>query len=296
MSNLARHGVSEAVLSLGYLPDRFVEAYPEFIISGLPVSYAVEPEPLDTAGAIGFAAKHARVEETFVVINGDVLTDLDLSRLVAFHHHHGAQGTISLHPVEDPSRFGVVPTDDDGRVLAFVEKPNRDDAPTNEINAGTYVLEPSMLELIEPETRVSVERMIFPSMAEKGTLFALADSSYWLDTGTPEAYLQAHIDIVSGRRDVPLATPLHEGSWIHPTAVVDPSARLYGATVDRNCVVGADVELRDAVLLPRSSVGRGARVVRSILGSDASVGEDATLGPICVLGAHQTVAPGAQYE
>ena len=103
--------------------------------------YAVEPEPLDTAGAVRFAATFAGIDETFVVVNGDVLTDLDLTTLVAFHRERGAEGTIALHPVADPSAFGVVPTDEEGRVTAFVEKPPRDEAPTNEINAGTYVLE-----------------------------------------------------------------------------------------------------------------------------------------------------------
>ena len=107
---LGRHGVTDAVLSLGYLPDRFIEAYPSNVIAGVSVTYAVEPEPLDTAGAIRFAATFASVDETFLVVNGDVLTDLDITKLLEFHRDHGAEATIALHPVEDPSRFGVVPT------------------------------------------------------------------------------------------------------------------------------------------------------------------------------------------
>ena len=145
LGHLASHGIEEAVLSLGYLPDAFLEAYPDGRVAGMGLTYAVEPEPLDTAGAVRFAATFAGIDETFVVVNGDVLTDLDLTTLVAFHRERGAEGTIALHPVADPSAFGVVPTDDHGRVLAFVEKPPRDEAPTNEINAGTYVLEPSVL-------------------------------------------------------------------------------------------------------------------------------------------------------
>ena len=148
LGHLARHGVDEAVLSLGYLPDAFLEAYPDGRAAGVSLAYAVEPEPLDTAGAIRFAATSAGVDDTFVVVNGDVLTDLDLTGLVAFHRRAGAQGTIALHPVADPSAFGVVPTDADGRVTAFVEKPPRGEAPTNQINAGTYVLEPSVLKRI----------------------------------------------------------------------------------------------------------------------------------------------------
>ena len=163
-------------------------------------------EPLDTAGAVRFAAASAGIDDTFVVVNGDVLTDLDLTRLVAFHRRAGAQGTIALHPVADPSAFGVVPTEADGRVTAFVEKPPRDEAPTNQINAGTYVLEPSVLKRIASSGRVSIERETFPAMVRDGVLFALSDGAYWLDTGTPSAYLDANFDYVDGRRG-PVVTP-----------------------------------------------------------------------------------------
>ena len=129
LGHLASHGIDEAVLSLGYLPDAFIDAYPDGSAAGVRLSYAVEPEPLDTAGAVRFAADHAGIDETFVVVNGDVLTDLDVTALVAFHRERRAEGTIALHPVADPSAFGVVPTDDEGRVTAFVEKPPRDEAP-----------------------------------------------------------------------------------------------------------------------------------------------------------------------
>jgi mannose-1-phosphate guanylyltransferase len=169
MQNLARHGVTKAVLSLGYLPDRFQAAYPNGVVAGIPVTYAVEPEPLDTAGAIRFAALAAGIDDTFVVVNGDVLTDLDLTRLVSFHTSKGAKATLALHPVDDPSRFGVVPTDEEGRVVAFIEKPPRDEAPTNEINAGTYVLEPSVIDTIEADVPVSVERVTFPPWPPTGS-------------------------------------------------------------------------------------------------------------------------------
>ena len=200
LAHLGSHGVDEAILSLGYLPDAFKEAYPDGQAAGIRLTYAVEPEPLDTAGALRFAATYGGIDDTFVVVNGDVLTDLDLGSLIAFHRQSGAEGTIALHPVPDPSAFGVVPTDDDGRVTAFVEKPPRDEAPTNEINAGTYVLEASVLDRISPSGRVSIERETFPAMVRSGVLFARADDGYWLDTGTPAAYLQANRDLVSGLR------------------------------------------------------------------------------------------------
>ena len=136
------------MLSLGYRPDAFMDAYPDGQCAGVALHYAVEPEPLDTAGAVGFAAASAGIDDTFIVVNGDVLTDLDVSELWDFHRDRGAEGTIALTPVDDPSRYGVVPIDDKGRVTAFVEKPAPGTAPTNWINAGTYVLEPSVLERI----------------------------------------------------------------------------------------------------------------------------------------------------
>src|SRR5439155_5756361 len=181
------------VLSLGYRPDAFMEAYPDATCAGVRLHYAVEPSPLDTAGAIAFAAREAGVDERFLVVNGDVLTELDVTALVAFHDAAGAEGTIALTRVDDPSQFGVVPTDSSGRVLAFVEKPPRDEAPSDLINAGYYVLEASVLERIPSGRRVNIERETFPAMVVDGVLFARADDAYWLDVGTPERLLQASL-------------------------------------------------------------------------------------------------------
>lgn len=294
-ASLAAHGVSEAVLSLGYLPDRFTEAYPDNVIAGLPVRYAVEPTPLDTAGAIRFAAESAGVDGTFLVVNGDVVSDLDVSRLIAFHRERSASATIALHPVKDPSHFGVVPTGDDGRVLAFVEKPPADEAPTNMINAGYYVFEPRALERVAPDRPVSVERETFPALAAEGTLYALGDDAYWLDTGTPHAYLTANIDVLTGRRAAPVAGVV-EGSWRHPSATIDASARVRRAVVDRACVVGADVVIEDSVLLPGAVVQSGCIVRWSIIGPEAVVGTGSTLGPTCVVGAKEHVAAESELS
>jgi mannose-1-phosphate guanylyltransferase len=296
-ASLASHGVTDAVLSLGYLPDRFTEAYPDNLIAGVRVDYAVEPEPLDTAGAIRFAVRAAGVDDTFLVVNGDVVSDLDVTRLVAFHRERGAEVTIALHPVKDPSHFGVVPTDENGRVLAFVEKPPVDEAPTNLINAGYYVFEPRALERIAEGTPVSVERTTFPALAAAGSLYALADESYWLDTGTPQAYLQANIDVLRGRlRGVGEFPGVTGGSWRHPSAAVDASATLIHAVVDRGCVVGAGVIIEDAVLLPGAVVQSGCTVRSSIVGPEAVIGSDSTLGPTCVVGAKEHVASSSQLS
>lgn len=289
LKSLAVHGVTSAVLSLGYLPDRFISAYPDNVIAGVRVTYAIEPEPLDTAGAIRFAAQHAGINETFLVVNGDVLTDLDVTALLGFHRDHGAEATIALHRVEDPSLFGVVSTAPDGRVIAFVEKPPPGEAPTNLINAGTYVFEPSVIGRIAPGGRVSVERETFPALAEAGKLFAMTDDAYWLDTGTPEAYLRANFDILNDRDGRARPAGAAAGSWCHPTATIDASATLVNAVVDAGCCVGANVVLENVVLMPGAVIEEGSRISWSIIGPEAVIGSFSTLGAICVVGAKQHV-------
>jgi len=295
LSQLARHGVDEAVLSLGYRPDAFLAAYPAGVIGDVRLAYAVEPEPLDTGGAIRFAADHDGIDETFVVVNGDVLTDVDVSALVDFHAAHGATATIHLTAVDDPSRFGVVPTDAEGRVLAFVEKPSRETAPTNLINAGTYVLEPEVLERIPAGRRVSVERETFPALAAQGRLFALASDAYWLDTGTPAAYRRANADLLDGTRPGVPAPGAHEiapGVWamgdpvdgdvrphslIGVGAVVADGATVADAVLGARSVVQADASVQGSVLLPEARVEPGARVEASILGRGSVVAEGCVL-------------------
>ena len=293
---LAQHGITEVILSLGYLPDHFIEAYPDGSIAGVRISYAVEPEPLDTAGAIKFAADFAGVDETFLVVNGDVLTDLDVTALVAFHHEHGAEATIALHPVEDPSRFGVVVTVARGRVSEFIEKPPRGEAPTNLINAGTYVFEPSVLQRIDSGRKVSVERETFPALAADGTLFAMADDAYWLDTGTPSTFLQANIDVLNGRDSDRIVKDLVGTTWCHETSRVAASARMVNTVVDRDCVVGENVLLEGVVLMPGAVISDDVQIRASIIGPRAVIGLASILGPTCVVGAEVTVADGSELS
>jgi mannose-1-phosphate guanylyltransferase len=283
LGQLARHGVEQAVLSLGYRPDAFINAYPGGTIAGVHLSYAVEPSPLDTAGAIRFAAEQGAVDDTFLVVNGDVLTDADISAVIDFHRQRGAEATIGLTPVDDPSAFGVVPTDEQGKVTAFIEKPPRDEAPTNLINAGIYVLEPSVLGRIRRDVRVSIERETFPTLVADGTLFALGSDAYWLDTGTPDAYLRAHRDLLLGRRSGPP----------HPDAELDPSI---GPGVWRIGAVDVGSESVVRSLFGRgASVAQGASVEDSVIGQDAVVEEGASvIGSVLLLGAR--VASKARVE
>jgi mannose-1-phosphate guanylyltransferase len=314
LGHLAHHGVDEVVLSLGYLPNAFIEAYPEGRAAGVRLTYAVEPEPLDTAGAVRFAATTAGIDETFVVVNGDVLTDMDLTALIAFHRARGAEGTIALHPVSDPSAFGVVPTDAEGRVIAFVEKPPRDEAPTNEINAGTYVLEASVLNRIVPGGRVSIERETFPVMAREGVLYACSDDAYWLDTGTPAAYLQANFDIVDGRRGSPVAPNLLdrsdgvlveemselggilERSVVFGGCTVEPEARVEHCILGRGSVIAAGAVVTNSVLMDGCHVAPGASVTGSVMGARSSVGAESDVRSISVLGAGAIVPPAVVID
>jgi len=293
---LARHGVTDAILALGYLPDSFIEAYPSNVIKGINVTYAVELEPLDTSGAIRFAAQNADIDETFLVVNGDVLTDLNITKLLAFHRESGAEATIALHAVDDPSRYGVVPTTPEGRVLAFVEKPPIEEAPTNLINAGTYVFEPSVLSRIDSGRKVSVERETFPALAAAGTLYAMADHAYWLDTGTPATFLQANIDVLNGRDSERIVKDLVGTTWRHETSRVAASARLVNTVVDRDCVVGENVVLEGVILMPGAVVHDNVQIRSSIIGPRAVIGSTSVLGPTCVVGAEVTVAAGSQLS
>jgi mannose-1-phosphate guanylyltransferase len=288
-ASLAKHNVDEVVLSLGYLPDQFIEAYPLGSIQGVKLTYAVEPEPLDTAGAIRYAALAGGIDDTFLVVNGDVLTDLDLSELVTFHERRHALGTIALHEVDDPSRYGVVTADDEGRVAAFVEKPPRESAPSNLINAGTYVFEPEVIDFIAPDRKVSVEREIFPFLSDRGSLFAMPDNAYWIDTGTPESFLQANVDVLHGFDVGRHLEHLAGTTWRHPSATVAPGVRSRNAVIDRDCVIGTGVVLENVVLMPGAIVRDGAHVRNSLIGPRAVIGSSSVLGPTCVVGADYVV-------
>jgi len=275
---LARHGVDEVVLSLGYLPDAFEAHFPEGRFGDLLIRYAVEDHPLGTAGAIRFAAQG--LDERLVVCNGDVLTTLDLRALVAFHDARGAEATICLTQVGDPSAFGVVPTRDDGEVVAFVEKPPKGKAPTNWINAGTYVLEPSVLERIPERLTVSIERETFPRMLEEPSrMYAMATDAYWIDIGTPEKYLQAHADVLAGVLGgvpAPGAREAAPGVWLQGEPQIHPDARIEApALIGDRTVVADGARIAGSVVGAGVTVGTGARLLRAVVHDDATIHDDA---------------------
>lgn len=285
---LAGHGVSEVVLACGFLPDVLMEALDDHEHAGVTITYAVEPEPLGTAGAIRFAAEALgdRLEDRFLALNGDVLADLDLSALVRAHAECDAQATIALHPVEDSSAYGLVRCDEDRMVLAFLEKTGEEVA--GEINAGAYVLERSVLDLIPAGRAVSIEREIFPQLVGEG-LSALLLDGYWMDIGTPERYLQASWDILERRVDTRVE-PTAPGSLVAADAEVAADARLGSRVVlSAGCRIGAGAELNESVLLNGCTVGEGARVEGSILAPGAEVAPGAQLQG-AVIGRNERVA------
>ena len=293
VSTLVAGGVEQVILSLGYQPDAFRREFPDQRCAGVELVYAVEPEPLDTAGAIAFAARAAGVTERVLAVNGDVLTDLDLRELWGRHEQLGGAATIALTPVEDPSRYGVVALDDRGRVEAFVEKPAPGTAPSNWINAGTYVLEPSVIDSVRPDAKVSIERETFPSLVEQGALFALQSDAYWIDAGTPEAYLQAHLDLLDGRRHATEA-------GVDPGALVDPGATVRRSWVGRGATVAAGAEVVDSVVMDGAVIGAGCRLERCVVGARAQIGDGCELRDLSVVGfGHElvggTVARGDRF-
>ena len=297
LAHLAEHGITEAVLSLGYKPDVFRTAFPEGQVSGVRLHYAVEPSPLDTAGAIRFAAHAAGFldgnnDEPIVAVNGDVLTTLDLSAQVAFHRSVGARATIALTQVEDPSAFGVVPCHPDGRVIEFVEKPARHEAPTDWINGGTYVLERSVIAGIESDARVSIERVVFPQLVAEGSLYAVRSSEPWIDAGIPSTYLQANLDALDALDAV--SNGAAAVGLIDPGASVDPTAVVERSVIGPGCVIGRAV-IRRSVLLGDVTVADGCVIEDSMLGEGATVESESTISALSVVGDGAVVEAGSVF-
>jgi mannose-1-phosphate guanylyltransferase len=273
---LAAHGVTEAVLACGFLPDVLREALGDGEHAGVRLTYVAEPERRGTAGAIRFAAEALgdNLDERFLALNGDVLADLDLSALVRTHREREAAATIALHPVEDSAAYGLVSVEGSGAVTEFVEKTG--EPVPGEVNAGAYVLERSVLELIPPARDVSIEREVFPRLVGAG-LGALRLDGYWMDIGTPERYLQASWDILEGRvatRVRPTAPGLLVGAGadIDSAATVGPRA-----VVAPGCRLAAGAQVRESVLLDGCSIGAGATVNGSVLAAGVTVEAGARL-------------------
>jgi mannose-1-phosphate guanylyltransferase len=291
LEHLAQFGVTDAVLSLGYKPDAFLKEFPTGMVGGVKVHYAVEPSPLDTGGAIRFAAEEAGFldgsPQPIIAVNGDTLTG-DLGALLAFHLLSGAEATIALTQVEDPSAFGVVPIDADGRVLAFVEKPPRGEAPTDWINAGTYVLEPRFFARIPNGERISIERGVFPALVAEGTLFAAQDTAWWIDAGIPTTYVEANLHQASEESA--------DGVVLGANCTIDASASVVTSVLGTGCSVALGASITNSVIGDGVSIGAGARLDYAIIGNDVTIGAGSILTNYCVIGDGATVEPATVFD
>lgn len=289
---LARHGVDEAILSCGFMSERVQEVLGD-IYAGMRLRYVFESQPLGTAGPVRLAADEGVLEDRLLVLNGDVLTDMDLTAELAFHDEKGAQATLALIAVEDVSSYGVVPTGDDGAVEAFLEK-SAGPAPTNRINAGAYVLERSVVERIEQGRAVSFEREVFPALVGDG-LFGWHAEGYWIDIGTPERYLEATWDLLAGRVESTLPERDETGSLIYQPAVTSGAHVGPQAVVGRHSSVGSDAAVERSVLFDNVRVGEDATVHESIVGEGARIGAGARLDR-AVVGRGAQIADGERVE
>jgi mannose-1-phosphate guanylyltransferase len=289
-------GVTHVVLGTSYRAEVFQSHFGDGSALGLKLDYLVEDKPLGTGGGIRHVAS-ALTEPDVLVFNGDVLSGLDPAEVVRTHRRAGAEVTLHLVRVPDPRAFGCVPITDDGRVLGFLEK--TEDPPTDLINAGCYVFRREVIDLIPPGRAVSVERETFPGLLASGAhLHAHVDASYWLDLGTPAAFVQGSADLVRGLAPSPaLPGPVGE-ALVLPGATVHPGARVAGGSVvGAGAVVHGGAHVLGSVLMDRAEIGPDAQVQRSVLGVGAQVGSfavlhDAVIGDGAVVGARCELRDG----
>jgi mannose-1-phosphate guanylyltransferase len=311
MERLAQAGIRDVILPAGYLPQQIMDYFGDGSAIGMKITYVIEEVPLGTAGALKNVEQY--IDGPFVVLNGDILTSLDLKAMIAEHKRKGGIGLLHLIRVEDPSAFGCVVHDADGRISAFVEKPPKGTETTDEVNAGTYLFEREILDMIPAGRNVSIERETFPAIIQSGKgLFAYTTDDYWMDLGKPEQYLGAHRDVlarrmpmlalepgITGEGAAALAgvagvqAPVHAdaGVRVDPTARVGPNVVLGAQTV-----IMANAMVRDSVLWDTVTIEEGAIVEGSILASGARIGAGAHVTTGGVIGHDTEIAPGMTLE
>ncbi len=284
-TKLKANGVTDIVLSACYQPDKIIDHFGDGAAYGLNIEYVVEPHPLGTGGAIKNAED--KFSGPFLVFNADILYDMSLMDLLKTHIEKNAAATIAATEVEDPSAYGVIEYSENGRVTKFTEKPPKGTETSNSINAGVYVLQPEVLDYIEKDQPVSVEREVFPALLEQGEAVAIyRDNGYWLDIGTPLKYLQAHRDIFSGECGIARGDLAGGGVYISPLAEIDTSCNIQGpvfigsrAKIGKRCFLGGDVTvgdgaavgggslLRDVIIWPGTALPGGSRISHAVVAS-----------------------------
>jgi len=279
---LGRHGVDDVVMSCGFLASGVRNVLGDGERYGMRIRYVEEPRPLGTGGALKFA--ESLLDERFLMLNGDVLTDIDLTAQMAQHSETGAVGTLALYPVEDPSAYGLVRLHDDRQVKEFVEKPSPDQIDTNTISAGAYVLERSVLDLLEADRPASIERDVFPKLVGNG-LYGHVAGGYWKDIGTPERYLEGTFDILEGT----VATAVSERLGVdlqHVAEGVENAGRIIGpALIESGVRIAADARIGGRVVL-EDGVSIGARTIvdRAVVMQGTEIGEDCVIRGCIVAG------------
>jgi mannose-1-phosphate guanylyltransferase len=293
---LRGHGVDDVIMSCGFLAAGVRDVLGDGSALRVRLRYVEEPKPLGTGGALKFAEE--LLDERFFMLNGDVLTDIDLSAQLAQHDRTGARGTLALIPVEDPSAYGLVRRNPDLSVSEFVEKPEADQIDTDLINAGAYILERDVLEIMAPAgTNISIEREVFPALVGRG-LYGFESSGYWLDIGTPHRYLQGTFDILEGNVETEVGRLLKDAgrALVQGAAVqgrlVAPVLVGEGSVIASGAIVGGRAYLGNGV-----TVGRGAHVESSVVLDGARIGERTTVssaivGPGAVIGDHCRIEAG----
>jgi mannose-1-phosphate guanylyltransferase len=304
---LAHHGVDEVVMACGFRAELLRSALGDGEPGGVRIRYVEEPEPLGTAGPMRLAADEGLLSDRFLALNGDVLSDLDLTALQRAHQESEATATLALYPVEDPTAYGLVrraggpsapgapPATPGGEVEEFLEKPDPAQIKTDEISAGAYVLEREVLDVVPPGQAVSIEREVFPRLVGEG-LYGHRLEGYWMDIGTPQRYLQASWDILERRVQTDVATDgsgplIEDGSDVAEGAevgaravvgsgsVVEPGARLSESVLDSGCRIGAGATITGSILAKRVDVGEGATVDAAVVGEGARIEPGATVPP-----------------
>jgi mannose-1-phosphate guanylyltransferase len=299
-------GIEEIILSLSYQPRKIEDLLKDGSDYGVWIRYAVEGTPLGTGGA--FKNAEEQIDSTTVVFNGDVLTSVDLSAVIARHREKGAVATLVLTPVENPSAYGLVETSADGWVQRFVEKPGPDEITCNTINAGIYVLEPSVLNYMPKGEPYSFERGLFPALLEhKEPVLSFVMDSYWIDIGTPRKYLEVHQDILAKKFASPRVSPsaldrasLAAGAMVDEKSIIDQDVtirkgvRIENSVIGRNCKIDEGAQIIDSVVWSGNTIDADARVTGSIVGKGCYIGRSATLRDGVVLGDKTVVTDYSQ--
>jgi mannose-1-phosphate guanylyltransferase len=303
LAYLKHYGIDDIILTLNYLPEVIQEYFGDGKRCGVHLTYCIEKEPMGTAGAVKNAEAYLDNKDSFFVLNGDLFTDMNLAEMLAFHREKKAKATISLTWVENPSAFGVVETDAGHRVKAFIEKPAPGTETTNWINAGTYILEPEVLEHIPAGQHHMFEKGLFPRLLDLGKpVYGYEFRGYWLDMGTLGKYFSLNMDLLTGKISSPLLQELKKSSIykgkdvdIHPSVVITapvvigngcrmgPGVRIKGpAVIGRECCLEHGVSLENAVIWDRVTIGANARLNGCIIGDDVIIGNDKNILNIVV--------------